>query len=86
MNGVVKENLSRWLPLAIALLALAVSWGVQRESIDNIEGIIQVHNEEISDNSDRLNSLESQSAAIETDLAWIKTALIRIESRMIENE
>ena len=86
MNGVVKENLSRWLPLAIALLALAVSWGVQKESVNNIEGIIQVHNEEISDNSDRLNSLESQSASIETDLAWIKTALIRIESRMIENE
>ena len=86
MNGVVKENLSRWLPLVIALLALAVSWGVQKESINNIEGIIQVHNEEISDNSDRLNSLESQSASIETDLAWIKTALIRIESRMIENE
>ena len=86
MNGVVKENLSRWLPLVIALLALAVSWGVQKESINNIEGIIQVHNEEISDNSDRLNSLESQSASIETDLAWIKTALIRIESRMIEDE
>jgi len=83
---ITKEVASRWLPLMIALLALAVTWGVQKESLENLEEAMKEHNTILTTHDNRIDDLESQYSAFDTDIEWIKTSLLRIEAELTKDE
>ncbi|MCK5018784.1 MAG: hypothetical protein KAS32_17105 [Candidatus Peribacteraceae bacterium] len=72
------ERIFRWLPVLISVLVaittVAVAWGSLGARVSGNES-------DIESNKERISEVEQAVPQIQTDLEWIREALVRIENQ-----